>query len=125
MLMTVETLYEWLTEKRMEVAEKDEYFGLYSLVIPPFICDDGTQISIQASRFHYCDKKQDANDGKAYTMIEASTYITFEISMHPQKVRTEDLSKIYKNCMKDCVIGHVPIDLIVAEINAHQDINVY
>ena len=62
MMMTVESLYDWLTEKRTEVAQKKEYLNLRLLVIPQFVCDDDTSISIQASHFHYCDKKQDEND---------------------------------------------------------------
>lgn len=125
MMMTVESLCNWLTEKRTEVAQKNEYLDLRLLVIPPFICDDGTHISIQASHFHYCDKKQDENDDSVNndTVVDASAYATFEISMDSKEAKTHALSKIYKESMEDSVIGWVPIDLIVAEINAHQDVN--
>ena len=124
-MMTVESLCNWLTEKRTEVAQKNEYLDLRLLVIPPFICDDGTHISIQASHFHYCDKKQDENDDSVNndTVVDASAYTTFEISMDSKEAKTHALSKIYKESMEDSVIGWIPIDLIVAEINAHQDVN--
>ena len=121
-MMTVESLYNWLTKQRTEVAQKNEYLDL-RLLVPPFICDDGTHISIQASHFHYCDKKQDENNEEnlnSDTVVDASTYATFEISMNPKECKTNALRKIYQECMEDSVIGWVPIDLIVAEINAHQ-----
>lgn len=95
------------------------------LVIPPFVCDDGTHISIQASYFHYCDKKQDENNDSVNndTVVDASAYATFEISMDTRETKTNALRKIYQECTEDCVIEWVPIDLIVAEINAHQDVN--
>ena len=107
MMMTVESLCNWLTEKRTEVAYTHELQGLdfRVLVIPPFVCDDGTHISIQAS------------------VVDASAYATFEISMDTRETKTNALRKIYQECTEDCVIGWVPIDLIVAEINAHQDVN--
>lgn len=121
-MMTVESLYNWLTKQRTEVAQKNEYLAL-RLLVPPFICDDGTHISIQASHFHYCDKKRDENNEEnlnSDTVVDASTYATFEISMNPKECKTNALRKIYQECMEDSVIGWVPIDLIVAEINAHQ-----
>lgn len=121
-MMTVESLYNWLTKQRTEVAQKNEYLDL-RLLVPPFICDDGTHISIQASHFHYCDKKRDENNEEnlnSDTVVDASTYATFEISMNPKECKTNALRKIYQECMEDSVIGWVPIDLIVAEINAHQ-----
>lgn len=127
-MMTVESLYNWLTEKRKEVAYNYELQGLdlRRLLVPPFVCDDGTHISIQASHFHYCDKKRDENNEENLnndTVVEASAYATFEISMDSKKCKTNALRKIYQECMEDSVIGWVPIDLIVAEINAHQDVN--
>lgn len=121
-MMTVESLYNWLTKQRTEVAQKNEYLDL-RLLVPPFICDDGTHISIQASHFHYCDKKRDDNNEENPnndTVVDASAYATFEISMNPKECKTNALRKIYQECMEDSVIGWVPIDLIVAEINAHQ-----
>lgn len=127
MMMTVESLCNWLTEKRTEVAYTHELQGLdlRVLVIPPFVCDDGTHISIQASYFHYCDKKQNENDESPNnnTVVDASAYATFKISMDAREAKTHALSKIYKESMEDSVIGWIPIDLIVAEINAHQDVN--
>lgn len=121
-MMTVESLYNWLTKQRTEVAQKNEYLDL-RLLIPPFVCHDGTQISIQASHFHYCDKKRDENNEEnlnSDTVVDASAYATFEISMNPKECKTNALRKIYQECMEDSVIGWVPIDFIVAEINAHQ-----
>lgn len=46
MMMTVESLYDWLTEKRTEVAQENEQLNLRLLVIPQFVCDDDTSISI-------------------------------------------------------------------------------
>lgn len=119
-MITVEKLCEWLTKERTEVAQQREYLDLRLLVIPPFVCDDGTHISIQASYFHYCDKKQDENDEtNTDTVVDASAYATFEICMNSEEIKTNSLRKMDKDCM-DSVIGYVPIDLIVAEINAHQ-----
>lgn len=121
MMMTVESLYDWLTEKRTEVAQKNEYLNSRLLVIPPFVCDDGTSISIQASHFHYCDKKQGENDD-SHTVVDARAYATFEISMWADDCKTDKLKQIYnERNFHDSVIGHVPIDWIVAEINAHQN----
>ena len=125
MMMTVESLYDWLTEKRTEVAQEKEYFNLQLLVIPHFICDDGTSISIQASHFHYCDKKQELKDGDddSSTVVDAHVYATFEISMLADDCKTDKLKQIYnERNFHDSVIGHVPIDWIVAEINAHQNV---
>lgn len=123
MMMTVESLYDWLTEKRTEVAQEKEYFNLQLLVIPHFICDDGTSISIQASHFHYCDKKQELEDN-SYAVVDARAYDTFEISMLTKNCKTDNLQKIYnKRTFHDTVIGRVPIDWIVDEINVHQNIN--
>lgn len=122
-MITVESLCNWLTKQRTEVAQKKEYLDLRLLVIPPFICDDDTHISIQASYFHYCDKKRDENNEENLnndTVVDASAYATFEISMDSKECKTNALRKIYQECTEDCVIGWVPIDLIVAEINAHQ-----
>lgn len=123
MLMTVETLYEWMTKERTAVAQKREYLDLRLLIIPPFICNDDTYISIQASHSHHCDKKQDKNDESLNydTAVNASAYATFEICMDFRDVKTNALRKMYKDCL-DSVVGHVPIDLIVAEINAHQNV---
>ena len=121
-MMTVDSLYNWLTKQRTEVAQKKEYLDL-RLLVPPFICDDGTHISIQASHFHYCDKKRNENNEENLnndTVVDASAYATFEISMDSKECKTNALRKIYQECTEDCVIGWVPIDLIVAEINAHQ-----
>lgn len=121
-MMAVESLYNWLTKQRTEVAQKNEYLDL-RLLIPQFVCHDGTQISIQASHFHYCDKKRDENNEEnlnSDTVVDASAYATFEISMNPKECKTNALRKIYQECMEDSVIGWVPIDFIVAEINAHQ-----
>ena len=124
MMMTVESLYNWLTKQRTKVAQEREHLNLWLLVIPPFICDDGTEISIQASHFHYCDKKQDENNEENFnnTVVDASAYATFEISMNPKECKINALKKIYADSMEDSVAGWIPIDLIVAEINAHQDI---
>lgn len=120
MMMTVESLYDWLTEKRTEVAQENEQLNLRLLVIPQFVCDDDTSISIQASHFHYCDKKQGENDD-SHTVVDARVYSTFEISMFADDCKTDKLKQIYnKRNFNDSVIGHVPIDWIVAEINAHQ-----
>lgn len=122
-MMTVKSLCNWLTKQRTEVAQKKEYLDLRLLVIPPFVCHDGTNISIQASHFHYCDKKRDENNEEnlnSDTVVDASAYATFEISMNPKECKTNALRKIYADSMEDSVAGWIPIDLIVAEINAHQ-----
>ena len=121
MMMTVESLYDWLTEKRTEAAQENEYCNLRHLLIPHFICDDGTSISIQASHFHYCDKRQELDDE---TVVDARAYATFEISMLADDCKTDKLKQIYnKRNFHDSVIGRVPIDWIVDEINVHQNIN--
>ena len=124
MLITVETLREWMTKERTKVVQKRKYLDLHFLMIQPFICDDGTYISIQSSHFHSCDKKQDESfnsKSNTDTVVDASAYATFEICMDYKDVKTNALRKMYQDCM-DSIIGRVPIDLIVAEINAHQDI---
>lgn len=127
--MTVESLYDWLTKERTKVAQEAEYCNLRLLVIPHFICDDGTSISIQASHFHYCDKKQELEDGdfenrNDETVVDARSYATFEISMLADDCKTDKLKQIYnERNFHDSVIGHVPIDWIVDEINVHQNIN--
>lgn len=48
MLITKEWLYDWLTQKRAEVVNSKKEISP-QIVIEKFQCDDGTEISIQAS----------------------------------------------------------------------------
>ena len=121
MLMTTEKLYDWLTKKREEVVNNRSQIST-QITIDKFTCDDGTEISIQASRTHYAGVKTDAeNVGKSNHNVEAITdatyYASFEVYMPNGSHKTKKMAE-FINKDNDSA-GFVPIQYIVDEINAH------
>lgn len=120
-MMTVNKLYDWLSEQRklyIESANLDKYDGF--MIISKFICNDGVEISIQASPFHSCERF--ASSGKDLkTPEDAQQYKSFEISMIEKQCHNKD--KLINVCSLKTggffVSYYIPIEDIVAEINSH------
>lgn len=120
MLMTTEKLYDWLTEKREEVVNNRAQISP-QITIDKFTCDDGTEISIQASRTHYAGIKTDTeNVGKGNhnekAITDATYYASFEVYMPNGSHKTKKMAEFIKD---NDSAGFVPIQYIVDEINAH------
>lgn len=120
MLMTTEKLYNWLTKKREEVVNNRKQIST-QITIDKFICDDGTEISIQASRTHYAGVNPDAeNEGKGFhnekAVTDATYYDSFEVYMPNGSQKTKKMAEFIKD---NDSAGFVPIQYIVDEINAH------
>lgn len=120
MLMTTEKLYGWLTKKREEVVNNRAQISP-QITIDKFTCDDGTEISIQASRTHYAGVKTDAeNVGKGNHNVKAITdatyYVSFEVYISNGSHKTKKMAEFIKD---NDSAGFVPIQYIVDEINAH------
>ena len=117
MLITKEWLYNWLTEKREAVNSKTN-----QIVIEKFKCDDGTEISIQASRTHHASVSTNVDvaskgDHNKEAIVDATYYDSFEVYMSPYgSQKTKKMAEFMKG---DDAANFVPIQYIVDEINAH------
>lgn len=121
MLITKEWLYDWLTKKREEFVESRKQIST-QIVIEKFQCNDGTEISIQASRTHYASVSTDAdavNKGNHNEMAitDATYYASFEVYMSPYG--SQKTKKMAEYMKKNDTANFVPIQYIVDEINAH------
>ena len=90
------------------------------MIISKFICNDGTEISIQASPFHSCERY--ASSGKDLKKPEdVRCYKSFEISMIEKQCHNKH--KLINVCSLKTggffVSYYIPIEDIVAEINSH------
>lgn len=121
MLITKEWLYDWLTKKREEFVESRKQIST-QIVIEKFQCNDGTEISIQASRTHHASVSTDAdavNKGNHNEMAitDATYYASFEVYMSPYG--SQKTKKMAEYMKKNDTANFVPIQYIVDEINAH------
>ncbi len=79
-------------------------------IVPPVICKDGFQMSVQASGAHYCAPRTLLADG-AYTKWEVGFPSELEDSLMPYcEDRDEPLNTVY---------GYVPTKVIDALIEKH------
>lgn len=121
MLITKEWLYNWLTQKREEVVNSKKETSP-QIVIEKFQCDDGTEISIQASRTHHASVSTDVDvaskgDHNKEAIVNATYYDSFEVYMSPYgSQKTKKMAEYMKG---DDAANFVPIQYIVDEINAH------
>lgn len=121
MLITKEWLYNWLTQKRAEVVNSKKETSP-QIVIEKFICDDDTEISIQASRTHHASISTDVDilikgDHNKEAIVDATYYDSFEVYMSPYgSQKTKKMAEFMKG---DDAANFVPIQYIVDEINAH------
>ena len=121
MLITKEWLYDWLTQKREEVVNSKKETSS-QIVIEKFKCDDGTEISIQASRTHHASVSTDVNilikgDHNKEAIVDATYYDSFEVYMSPYG--SQKTKKMNEHMKGDDAANFVPIQYIVDEINAH------
>lgn len=123
MLITKEWLYNWLTEKRKEIVNSGKQTGT-QIVIEKFKCDDGTEISIQASRTHYASVSPNVDiltkgDHNEMAITDATYYDSFEVYMSPYgSQKTKKMTEYIKD---NDAANFVPIQYIVDEINAHNN----
>lgn len=121
MLITKEWLYDWLTQKRAEVVNSKKEISP-QIVIEKFQCDDGTEISIQASRTHHASVSTHVDvvnkgDHNKEAIVDANYYDSFEVYMSPYgSQKTKKMAEYMKG---DDAANFVPIQYIVDEINAH------
>ena len=123
MLITKEWLYNWLTKKREEVVNSKKETSP-QIVIEKFKCDDGIEISIQASRTHHASVSTDVDvvskgDHNKEAIVDATYYDSFEVymSLHGSQ-KTKKMAEYMKD---DDAANFVPIQYIVDEINAHNN----
>lgn len=123
MLITKEWLYDWLTQKRAEVVNSKKETSP-QIVIEKFQCNDGTEISIQASRTHHASVSTDVDvvnkgDHNKEAIVDATYYDSFEVYMSPYgSQKTKKMAEYMKG---DDAANFVPIQYIVDEINAHNN----
>lgn len=121
MLITKEWLYDWLPQKREEVVNSKKETSC-QIVIEKFKCDDGTEISIQASRTHHASVSTDVDilskgNHNEMAITDATYYDSFEVYMSPYgSQKTKKMAEFMKG---DDTANFVPIQYIVDEINAH------
>ena len=121
MLITKEWLYNWLTQKREEVVNSKNETSP-QIVIEKFQCDDGIEISIQASRTHHALVSTDVDilikgDHNKEAIVDATYYDSFEVYMSPYG--SQKTKKMVEYMKGDDAANFVPIQYIVDEINAH------
>lgn len=123
MLITKEWLYNWLTKKREEVVNSKNETSP-QIVIEKFKCNDGTEISIQASRTHHASVSTHVDvvnkgDHNKEAIVDANYYDSFEVYMSPYgSQKTKKMAEYMKG---DDAANFVPIQYIVDEINAHNN----
>ena len=123
MLITKEWLYNWLTQKREEVVNSKKETSP-QIVIEKFKCNDGTEISIQASRTHHASVSTNVDvaskgDHNKEAIVDATYYDSFEVYMSPYgSQKTKKMAEYMKG---DDTANFVPIQYIVDEINAHNN----
>ena len=123
MLITKEWLYNWLTKKREEVVNSKNETST-QIVIEKFKCNDGTEISIQASRTHHASVSTDVDilikgDHNKEAIVDATYYDSFEVYMSPYgSQKTKKMAEYMKD---NDSANFVPIQYIVDEINAHNN----
>ena len=123
MLITKEWLYDWLTQKRAEVVNSKKETSP-QIVIEKFQCNDGTEISIQASRTHHASVSThmdvvNKGDHNKEAIVDANYYDSFEVYMSPYgSQKTKKMAEYMKG---DDAANFVPIQYIVDEINAHNN----
>ena len=121
MLITKEWLYDWLTQKREEVVNSKKETST-QIVIEKFKCNDGTEISIQASRTHHASVSNDVDvaskgDHNKEAIVDATYYDSFEVYTSPYgSQKTKKMAEYMKG---NDAANFVPIQYIVDEINAH------
>lgn len=123
MLITKEWLYDWLTQKRAEVVNSKKETSP-QIVIEKFQCNDGTEISIQASRTHHALVSTDVDvvnkgDHNKEAIVDATYYDSFEVYISPYgSQKTKKMAEYMKG---NDAANFVPIQYIVDEINAHNN----
>ena len=95
---------DWLNNNVKEVLKQQFDIRIYHVIK----CNDGFEMSVQASSFHYCEPRETFND--------ANTYNSFEVGF-PNK--TPEFIE-----MDEDVSGWVNKDLIQQEIDFHGGIKV-
>lgn len=80
----------------------------------PIECADGFKASLQASRFHYCEPREDS----------CRRYYTIEIGF-PSEIVDEWLEFAEdKNDPTGTVYGYVPVEVVLSVLNAHGGVKV-
>lgn len=76
---------------------------------PQLVCKDGTRLSVQASRYHYCNPREDVGP---YTEVEMG---------YPSVPPTGELLELAEDQASPCntVYPYVPVALIEDYIAAH------
>lgn len=85
----------------------------YKMKLPPIVCKDGTKLSVQASKYHYCEPRDD-------TGPYVSAEVGFPSVAPPESWNgyCEDLSSPTQT-----VYANVPVDTIAFFIGAHGGID--
>jgi len=80
-------------------------------VMPPLVCRDGLELSIQASSYHYCTPK--THEGP-WTAME----LGFPSKSVPElRQWREDLGDDSPD--EECIFGWVPVDMLLKTIEKH------
>lgn len=87
---------------------KDVLYG-GGIPLPPIICGDGFEMSVQASRSHLSSPKIDSDDFSVYTKYEVGYPSDVEPRLVPY-IEEESRGRIF---------SFVPIEVIVSIINDH------
>jgi hypothetical protein len=76
---------------------------------PQIMCKDGTQVSVQASQFHYCIPR---NDTGPYTKVEVG---------FPTVAPTQRLKDFAEDAeyLTETVYGYVPLDVVQEFLDEH------
>ena len=84
-----------------------------SEIRPAIRCADGTELSVQASQFHYCTPR--ITGAEKYTAVE----VGFPTSKPPESWRDYCESSDFDNRWNDTVYAYIPVSLVEEYIQAH------
>lgn len=81
---------------------------LFKEIVSRFVCENGFNVSIQASKYHYCEPRE--NGLSSYTKLELG---------YPSKMVPEYVWEYADNLeqLEDTVFAYVPIELVVKLLN--------
>ena len=112
---------EWLKVTQPKIHNYTNY--TFQEIRPRVFCKDGFNISIQASKSHYSEPRED--DSKTYTKVE----LGFPSSVHdlPEEIKQEliQYSDDYPELTTGTVYGYVPVELVNRILEFHKGIYTY
>ena len=80
----------------------------YKNTVPHIVCKDGFKISVQASKSHYCEPREDVGP---YTQVECG---------YPSDRVSDALNQFADDpSTNDTIYAYVPIDIVEAELALH------